>query len=286
MPRSTHINNMKTILLLGLTTLTLSASPFKVGFLSINDSSFNTDKEYTGSEALYIQTNQYTLGYKIDVYTPAKPYHQLSAPPANQHPYAGYGYTYLTYAQNIHNFVSTFETQLGFTGAASNAQWLQDTIHNAIHIAKLAGWKSQVKQHFVVQEVMTTYYPVSLGFMHLVPSFGLNLGTIQLQENLAFSLYTGYYYQLPKAALSTKPFHFSSWITLKTQHTTYNTLLSGFENYPYGVTPNPLVDYFEIGAEVFYQYFGLKYTQTYTSATYKETLQGHAYEQLLFYLQF
>lgn len=122
-------------------------------FMMENDSAFGNDGNYShGTRIDYAQEvcngHAWGISFVQDIYTPET--HTDGAVPGER-PYAGYMAVGAAYLMKGENFGTAVEFQLGTTGNASGARYVQNGLHEAFGLETWDGWHDQVPAELTVQ---------------------------------------------------------------------------------------------------------------------------------------
>lgn len=166
-----------------------------------NDSAFNHDGNYThGTRIDYARTldngDAWGVGILQNIYTPEV--HTHGAVPG-QHPYAGYLALAGAYMLRGEQVGCSTELQLGTTGNASTARYMQNGLHAMMGMEQWEGWGDQVPSEMTFQAASRQDY--RLPFLEVTTPGGWQtdsllftreeVGTVSLSAGLGWGFRVG-----------------------------------------------------------------------------------------------
>ncbi len=118
------------------------------------------------------------------------------APLPDQHPYAGWLYTNLTYFAERKSVLDTFSLDLGMIGPAAQGETVQREFHKLIDGQDPKGWDNQLENEFGLTASIERKWrarPVSLGPLDFdfTPNVGVSLGNVLTQGKGGITLRLG-----------------------------------------------------------------------------------------------
>lgn len=115
-------------------------------------------------------------------------------PPRSDMPYSGYLYAIFGVQNRFDNFLEQTLLHIGIIGPGALGKETQDSIHNAIHVAKYAGWSYQIQNEMVLNLYYNAAYKVRLwrDFIDIIPLASLALGNAHTHLDLGVRLRIGY----------------------------------------------------------------------------------------------
>ena len=261
----------------------------KFGIILINDTLFETDKDYTGSVGVYYKLKSYPLllRYQIDAYTPATKYKALTEPPKGEHPYAGFGFIEAEYKILYDDFLLSLRLQMGATGNKSNAKGLQDIIHNSLKQSTFAGWDSQIQTKFGHVFNPQLEYIFNLKRLTLSPVLSVKMGNLLSKQTIGMQIVSGINYNKDFlfTNYSIKP-NYNIFISYEISNISKNVFLTGFDGYEYGVDIINTVSELKIGFDIQYKSCGIIFQNLYHSKEYKSQKNNNRFSTLVLYYKF
>lgn len=261
----------------------------ELGIILINDTLFETDKDYTGSVGVYykFQSIPLLIKYQIDAYTPSKKDLKLLEPREGTHPYAGFGYFGTEYRILNKNLLTTLIFKLGSTGKYSYAQELQNGLHSLINDRLFKGWDSQIQTKIGYIFNPRTEYVFHSKYFSLLPFLEIEFGNIMTTQKLGLRILSGINYNKDFlfTNLSSKP-NYNVFLSYEISNVSKNVYLSGFEGYEYGVDIINAVYELKIGFDIQYRSYGLSFQNHYKSKEYMSQNKDHRFSTLVLYYKF
>jgi hypothetical protein len=220
------------------------------------------------------------------MYTPRK--RLASSPPRDDRPYAGHLYGTLAISSMTESRLGSVELSLGAIGRASGAEQVQDLIHGAIGVEKLAGWDRQIDDRpaalLTFEHRWQRNAPLGEALeVGVVPALGLSLGNVQTAASAGVLLRAGRNLALDfgpprmRPALSgLAPFRPSEslgayvFVGVEGRAVAYDATLDGNHHGYWQVDPKPLVGELPIGLELSYGRTRLAFSWVLQSATFDE----------------
>ena len=261
----------------------------KLGIILINDTLFDTDKDYTGSVGVYYKFKFYPLSikYQIDAYTPSAKHKELTEPQEGMHPYAGFGYIETEYQILHKNFLMSFHLQLGATGKNSYAKELQNIIHNSLNQFTFLGWDSQIQKKFgyILNPQLEFIY--STKYFTLFPALSVKIGNLLSTQTFRIQLLSGINYNknFLFTYYSRKP-NYNIFLSYKVSNISKNVFLTGFDSYKYGVDIINAISELKIGFDIQYKSYGITFQNHYQSKEYKSQENNSRFSTVILYYIF
>lgn len=278
-----------TVPLFGGTQSEIDTHMNELGVILINDTLFETDKDYTGSLGVYYKFKSFPLliKYQIDAYTPNTKYKELTEPKKNMHPYAGFGFIGTEYKILNKDFLVSLCLKLGATGKKSYAKKLQDIIHRSLNQPLFAGWDSQIQTKFGYILNPKLEYVFNTKYFTLLPALSANIGNLLSKQTLGIQLLSGINYNkgFLFANYSRKPNYIIS-VSYEVSNISKNVFLTGFDDYKYGVEMINNVSELKIGFDIQYKSYGLTFQNHYRSKEYKSQENNSRFSTLILYYIF
>lgn len=109
---------------------------------------------YLGEEDDF--ATSFGMSLSQEIYAPKDRF--SNPPPKQDHPYGGFLYTSIMLQNRFKYILEQFEVALGIVGKDALAKQVQDTIHEARNVKKLAGWDTQLQN----EGIFNLYYRLSL----------------------------------------------------------------------------------------------------------------------------
>ncbi|MFC1785139.1 lipid A-modifier LpxR family protein [Candidatus Neomarinimicrobiota bacterium] len=261
----------------------------KLGIILINDTLFETDKDYTGSLGIYYKFKLYPLSikYQIDAYTPNTKYKALTEPKEGMHPYAGFGFIGTEYKILNNNFLLSLRMQLGSTGKNSYAKELQDMIHNILDQSTFGGWDSQIQTKFGYVFNPQLEYIFNIKYFTLLPAISVKYGNLISMQTFDVQFLSGINYNKDFlfTIYSNKP-NYNIFISYAISNVTKNVFLTGFEGYEYGVVITSTVVELKFGIDIKYKSYGFEFQNHYRSKEYSSQKSNGKFSTLILYYLF
>jgi len=261
----------------------------KFGIILINDTLFETDKDYTGSVGVYYKFKSYPLliKYQIDAYTPSTKYKELTVPPEGEHPYAGFEFFGTEYKILKDEFLLSLRLQMGTTGNNSYAKELQDIIHNSLNQSAFAGWNSQIQTKFGYVFNPQLEYIFNTKYFTFLPTISAKFGNLLSTQTIGMQLLSGVNYNKDFlfTNFSRKP-NYNIFISYKISNISKNVFLTGFEGYEYGVYIISPISELKIGFDIQYKSCGITLQNHYQTKEYKSQKNSNRFSTLILYYIF
>jgi len=258
----------------------------KLGIILINDTLFETDKDYTGSLGIYYKFKLYPLSikYQIDTYTPSTKYRELTEPKKGMHPYAGFGYIGTEYIILNNNFLMSLGLQLGATGNKSYAKELQGIIHKSLNQSTFSGWNSQIQAKLGYIFNPQLKYIVNANYFTLLPAMSTKVGNLISVQTIGVQFLSGINYNKDYlfTDYSNKP-NYNIFISYEISNVTKNVFLTGFEGYEYGVVITNTVAELKFGFDFKYKSYGIEFQNHYRSKEYLSQKSNSKFSTLILY---
>ena len=274
---------------IGRAQSSIDAHRHNFGIIIINDTLFETDKDYTGSVGVFYQFKSFPLSIKsqIDAYTPSTKYKDLTEPPEGEHPYAGFGFIGTEYKILRDDFLLTLNLQLGATGNKSFAKELQDILHNSLNQSTFAGWDSQIQTKFGYVFNPQLEYIFNTRHFTLLPTISAKLGNLLSTQTLGLKLLSGINYNKDFlfTNFSIKP-TYNIFISYDISNISKNIFLSGFDDYEYGVDIINTVSELKIGFDIQFKSCGITFLNHYQGKEYKSQKNNNRFSTLVLYYKF
>ena len=259
------------------------------GIILINDTLFETDKDYTGSVGVYYKLKSYPLliKYQIDAYTPRTKYKSLKEPPKGEHPYAGFGFIGTEYKIQNNNFLLSMNLKFGATGSKSNAKELQDIIHNSLDQSTFAGWDSQIQTKFGYVFNPQLKYILNTKYFTILPGISIKFGNLLTTQTICMQLISGFNYDRDFlfTNYSRKP-NYNIITSYNISNISKNVFLTGFEGYEHGVNIIDTVSELSFGFEIQYKLYGITFQNHYRTKEYKSQKYNNRFSTLVLYYKF
>lgn len=278
-----------TIPTIGKTQSEIDSHQNEFGIILINDTLFETDKDYTGSVGIYYKFRSIPLSikYQIDAYTPSAKYKELTEPPETEHPYAGFGFIGTEYKIQNDNILLSLNLQLGATGNKSNAQGLQNIIHKSLNQSTFAGWDSQIQTKFGYIFNPQLEYIINAKYFTLLPALNAKFGNLLSTQTISMQLLSGINYNKDFlfTNFSNKP-NYNIFLSYNISNISKNVFLTGFDGYEYGVNIVNTVYELKIGFDIQYKSYGITFQNHYQSKEYKLQNNSNRFSTLTLYYIF
>jgi len=259
------------------------------GIILINDTLFETDKDYTGSVGVYYKLKSYPLliKYQIDAYTPRTKYKILTEPPEGEHPYAGFGFIGTEYKIQNNNFLLSMNLKFGTTGSKSNVKKLQDIIHKSLNQSTFSGWNSQIQTKFGYIFNPRIEYIFNTKYFTLLPAMSVKIGNLLSTQTLGLKLLSGINYDRDFlfTNFSNKP-NYNIFLSYKVSNISQNVFLTGFDGYEYGVDIIDTVSELNFGFDIQYRSYGITFQNHYQTKEYKSQKNNNRFSTLVLYYKF
>ena len=274
---------------IGRTRSSIDSHRHKFGIILINDTLFETDKDYTGSVGIYYQFKSFPLSikYQIDAYTPSTKYKKLTEPPEDEHPYAGFGFIGMEYKILYDDFLLSLRLQMGATGNKSYAKELQNIIHNCLNQSIFAGWDSQIQTKFGYVFNPQLEYNFNTKHLTISPVLNVKMGNLLSTQTIGMQLLSGINYNKDFlfTNFSKKP-NYNIFISYKISNISKNIFLSGFDGYQYGVDIIYTISELNAGFGIQYKSYGITLQNHYQTKEYKSQKNSNRFSTLILYYIF
>jgi len=278
-----------TIHTIGKSQSNIDSRQNEFGIILINDTLFETDKDYTGSVGVYYKLKSYPLliKYQIDAYIPRTKYKLLTEPPEGEHPYAGFRFIGTEYKIQNNNFLLSMNLKFGTTGSKSNAKELQDIIHNSLDQSTFAGWDSQIQTKFGYVFNPQLKYILNTKYFTILPGISIKFGNLLTTQTIGMQLISGFNYDRDFlfTNYSSKP-NYNFVISFNISNISQNVFLTGFDGYEYGVDIIDTVSELNFGFDIQYRSYGITFQNHYQTKEYKSQKNNNRFSTLVLYYKF
>lgn len=240
-------------------------------------------------------TQRVTVGLTEQLYTPNNT--AAFDPPVNDEPYAGYLALNLALIQDAPNIRTIAGINLGVIGPGAAGQSVQNNFHGIIGQSGTHGWHYQLPNSPVVDLLGARIWRVPLGHVGGLETDALpqisgmaGLSAVYLQPAIGFRIGSGLQSDYGPPLLSpspsgadaytvVQPFAWYLFASAASRFVAHDEVLQGSDfQSSRGVTENPVVGSFEIGAAIIWHGLRFSYTQMFqTSRFHGETGNIHEF---------
>ncbi|MGA2323640.1 MAG: lipid A deacylase LpxR family protein [Sedimentisphaerales bacterium] len=202
--------------------------------------------------------------------------------------FAGWMYGGIFAQRATENEMEHFELNPGIIGPSARGRQTQNFVHSVIGVEKAKGWDSQLGDEFAMdvtwlkrQRVAEQYFKRTENFdSHL--EYGATVGTLHRNANLGIVFRYGLHLpndfgpgrlEAPASACIEKP----AEVQTAYLFTRIGGKLVQYDRFLSGLTTEPAVAQFQVGAVYRYKSFEISYSQTFLTREYKEQNSTDSY---------